>query len=54
MLKVAISEQGWPELGLKSQKKTKAVAEAMTAYVNHFCKKFLCEGTYSVILIILS
>jgi hypothetical protein len=53
MLKVAVSKQSWPKLGLKSRKKTKAVAKIVTACVNHFRKKFLCEGTYSVILTIL-
>jgi hypothetical protein len=53
MLKIAVFKQGWPKLGLKSQKKTKAVTKAVAAHVNHFRKKFLCKSTYSVILTIL-
>jgi hypothetical protein len=53
MLKVVVFKQGWSKLGLKSRKKTEAVAEAVAACVNHFYKKFLCEGTYSVVLTIL-
>ena len=48
MLEVALPEEGWPELGLKSRKETGAVAGAVAARVDYFRRKFLCEGIYLV------
>lgn len=54
MLEVAVSEQGWPKLGLKSRRQTGAVAGAVAERIDYFRKSFLCEGSYSVASTILT
>ena len=54
MLEVAVSEKGWPELGLQSQKEIEAVAEAVTDRIHQLQRGHLCEGSFSPASSILS
>ena len=54
VLEVAVSEQGWPKLGLKSRKQIGAVAGAVAARIQEFRKSYLCEGSFSPASSILS
>ena len=54
MLEIAVSEQGWPKLGLKSRRQTGAIVGAVAERVDYFRKSFLCEGSYSVASTILA
>src|SRR5271156_1463625 len=47
MLEVAVSEQGWPELGLQRRKEIGAVAGAVAERIHEFRKNHLCEGSFS-------
>ena len=46
MLKVAISEQGWPELGLKSHAEIRAVARAVAERIYKLQQGHLCKGSF--------
>jgi len=54
VLEVAVSEQGWPKLGLKSRKQIGAVAGAVAARIQEFRKSYLYEGSFSPASSILS
>jgi hypothetical protein len=54
MLEVAVSEKGWPELGLKSRKETGAVAGAVADRIHELRRSHLCEGSFSPASSILS
>src|SRR5271156_2957757 len=54
MLEVAVSEQGWPELGLQSRKEIGAVAGAVAERIHELRKSHLCEGSFSPASSILS
>jgi hypothetical protein len=54
MLEVAVSEKGWPELGLQSRKEIGAVAGAVAERIHEFRKNHLCEGSFSPASSILS
>ena len=54
MLKVAVFEQGWPELGLQSRKEIGAVAGAVAERIHEFCKNHLCKGSFLLASSILS
>ena len=54
MLKVTVSEQGWPELGLQSRKEIGAVAGAVAERIFEARRKHLCEGLFSPASSILS
>ncbi len=47
MLEIAVSETGWPELGIKSRQETGAVAGAVAERIHRFRKQFLCEGSFT-------
>ncbi len=53
MLKVAVSEKGWPELGLKSRKEIGAVAGAVVERIHELQRNHLYKGSFSPILSIL-
>lgn len=54
MLEVAVSEQGWPELGLESRKEIGAVAGAVAEHIHQLRREHLCEGSFSPASSILS
>jgi superfamily II DNA helicase RecQ len=54
MLEVAVSEKGWPELGLKSRKETGAVEGAVAKRIQQLRRRYLCEGSFSPASSILS
>lgn len=54
MLEVAISEQGWPELGLQSRKEIGAIAGAVRERVYELRQGHLYEGSFSPASSILS
>ena len=54
LLEVAVSEQGWPELGLQSRKEIGAVAGAVADRIHHVRSNYLCEGSFSPASSILS
>ena len=54
ILEVAVSEQGWLELGLQSRKEIGAVAGAVAERIHEFRKNHLCKGSFSPALSILS
>ena len=54
MLEVAVSEQGWPELGLKSRAEIGAVAGAVAERIHELRQGHLCEGSFSPASSILS
>ena len=54
MLEVAVSEQGWPELGLKSRIEIGAVAGAVAERIHQLRRDQLCEGSFSPVSSILS
>jgi hypothetical protein len=54
VLEVAVSEQGWPKLGLKSRKQIGSVAGAIVARIQEFRKSYLCKGSFSPASSILS
>ena len=47
ILEVAVPEQSWPALYLKSRKEIGAVAEAVANRIYEFRKRYLCVGSYS-------
>lgn len=54
MLEVAVSEKGWPELGLQSRKEIGAVAGAVAERIHQLRRDQLCEGSFSPASSILS
>jgi hypothetical protein len=54
MLEVAVSEQGWPKLGLESRREIGAVAGAVAERIHELRKSHLCEGSFSPASSILS
>ena len=54
LLEVAVSEQGWPELGLQSRAVIGAVAGAVAERIHALRKSHLCEGSFSPASSILS
>ena len=54
MLEAAVSERGWPELGLKSRKEIGAVAGAVAERIHELRRMHLCEGSFSPASSILS
>ena len=54
MLEVAVSEKGWPELGLPSRKEIGAVAGAVAERIHELRRDQLCEGSFSPTSSILS
>jgi len=54
MLEVAVSEKGWPELGLQSRKEIGAVAGAVAGRIHELRRGHLCEGSFSPASSILS
>jgi superfamily II DNA helicase RecQ len=54
MLEVAVSEKGWPELGLQSRKEIGAVAGAVAERIHQLRRAHLCEGSFSPASSILS
>ena len=54
ILEMAVSEQGWPEIGLESRKEIGAVAGAVAERIHEVRKRHLCEGSFSPASSILS
>lgn len=54
MLELAVSEQGWPEIGLASRKEIGAVAKAVAKRIHELRKRHLCKGSFSSASSILS
>jgi hypothetical protein len=54
MLEVAVSEQGWPELGLQSRKEIGAVAGAIVDRIHELRRNHLYKGSFSPASSILS
>jgi hypothetical protein len=54
MLEVTVSEQGWPELGLKSRIEIGAVAGVVAERIYEIWRGHLCEGSFSPASSILS
>jgi len=54
ILEVAVSEKGWPELGLRSRKEIGAVAGAVAERIHQLRRDQLCEGSFSPASSILS
>jgi hypothetical protein len=54
MLELAVSEQGWPQIGLLSRKEIGAVAGAVAERIHDIRKQHLCEGSFSPTSSILS
>jgi hypothetical protein len=54
ILEIAVSEQGWPEIGLESRKEIGAIAGAVVERIYNLRKYYLCEGFFSPVLSILS
>ena len=54
ILELAVSEHGWPELGIPSRTETGAVAGAVAVRIQKFRREHLCEGSFSPASSILS
>lgn len=54
MLEVAVSESGWPALGLQSRTAIGAVAGAVAVRIHKLRREYLCEGSFSPASSILS
>jgi hypothetical protein len=54
ILEMAVSEQGWPEIGLESRKEIGAVAGAVAERIHDLRKRYLYEGFFSPVSSILS
>jgi hypothetical protein len=54
LLEIAVSDQGWPELGLKSRIKIGAVAGAVAARVRKIRLDHMVKGLFSPVSSILT
>ena len=54
ILELAVSEHGWPELGIPSRTETGAVAGAVAVRIHQLRREYLCEGSFSPASSILS